>query len=36
MLGGDIAGDVAEVGEGIDGFIPGDRVYVVVGHDSVI
>lgn len=30
VLGGDIAGDVVEVGEGIDEFVSGDRVYGVV------
>lgn len=28
VLGLDFAGDVVEVGEGVDGFKPGDRMYV--------
>ncbi len=36
VLGGDIAGDVVEVGEGVDEFVVGDRVYVVIRRTFVI
>jgi len=32
VLGCDLAGDVAAVGDGVTGFRPGDRVYALVSH----